>query len=111
MAPEPRLAAGIWVAAYLARLSQANIPAYILRRGDDTAGAVLVKAALPGGRAQLWAREWDLETDRREWRMTLDGPERDIEAAIARQTGFDPDIWVIEIESRDGQTLLTEPGL
>ena len=31
--------------------------------------------------------------------------------AIARQRGFDPDLWIIEIESRDGRTLLDEPGL
>ncbi|MEG4641324.1 DUF1491 family protein, partial [Paracoccus sp. APAP_BH8] len=35
--PEPRLAAGIWVAAYLRRLGLAGIPAYVTRHGDDTA--------------------------------------------------------------------------
>ena len=39
---EPRLRADIWVAAYLARLSQAAIPAFVTARGDATAGAVLV---------------------------------------------------------------------
>ena len=41
-----RLATGIWVAAYLARLGQRTIPAYVIHRGDDTAGAV---AAIYGG--------------------------------------------------------------
>ena len=40
-----RLASGIWVSAYLARLRLADIPAYVVARGDDTAGAVLVKQA------------------------------------------------------------------
>ncbi len=62
---EARLAAGIWVAAYLRRLTLADIPAYIARHGDDTAGAVLVKCATLDGRASLWAREWDLDTGRR----------------------------------------------
>ena len=31
--------------------------------------------------------------------------------AIARQRGFDPDLWVLEIESREGRHLLDEPGL
>ncbi len=43
--PEPRLRAGVWVAAYLARLSGLAIPAFVVRRGDETAGAVLVKAS------------------------------------------------------------------
>ncbi|MCT4331515.1 DUF1491 family protein [Paracoccus sp. YLB-12] len=109
--PEPRLAAGVWVSAYLARLGQANIPAYVIAHGDETAGAVLVKCARLDGTAQLYAREWDFETDARPWRITTDGPEPDVDAAIRRQRGFDPDLWVIEIESRDGRTLLDQEGL
>ena len=108
---EARLAAGIWVAAYLRRLTLADIPAYIARHGDDTAGAVLVKCATLDGRASLWAREWDLDTDQRLWVRLNEGAERDIDAQIARQTARDPDLWVVEIESRDARTLLDEPGL
>ena len=109
--PEPRLAAGIWVSAYLARLGLANIPAYVTARGDATAGAVLVKCALLDGTAMLYGREWDMDTDSRPWQVLAQGPERDVDGAIARQRGFDPDLWVIEIESRDGRTLLDKPGL
>ncbi|RJE82888.1 DUF1491 family protein [Paracoccus onubensis] len=108
---EPRLATGIWVSAYLARLGQANIPAYVLVHGDDTAGAVLVKCARLDGTAQLYAREWDFETDIRSWNRIADGSEADVDDAIRRQRGFDPDLWVIEIESRDGRALLDEEGL
>lgn len=109
--PEARLATGIWVSAYLARLGQQNIPAYILARGDDTAGAVLVKCARLDGTAQLWAREWDFETDTRDWRVIEDGVERGIDESIRRQRGFDPDLWVVEVESRTGTVLLGEEGL
>ncbi len=108
---EPRLATGIWVSAYLARLGQANIPAYVSAHGDDTAGAVLVKCARLDGTAQLYAREWDFETDIRSWNQIDDGPEAQVDEAIRRQRGFDPDLWVIEIESRDGRVLLDEEGL
>ena len=108
---EARLAAGIWVAAYLRRLTLADIPAYVTRHGDDTAGAVLVKCATLDGRASLWAREWDLDTDQRLWVRLNEGAERDIDAQIGRQTARDPDLWVVEIESRDARTLLDEPGL
>lgn len=109
--PEARLAAGIWVSAYLARLSQQNIPAYVLAHGDDTAGAVLVKCARLDGTAQLWAREWDMDTDTRIWRVTQDGDERAVDQAIQKQRSFDPDLWVVEVESREGTTLLDQPGL
>ncbi|MFC3166567.1 DUF1491 family protein [Paracoccus fontiphilus] len=109
--PEPRLATGIWVAAYLARLGMANIPAYVTARGDGTAGAVLVKCAHLDGTAALYGREWDFDSDSRPWRVLAQGADADVDGAIARQRGFDPDLWVIEIESRDGRTLLDEPGL
>lgn len=108
---EARLAAGIWVSAYLARLAAVNIPAYVVAHGDDTAGAVLVKCARLDGTAQLYVREWDFDTDTRSWHLSADGAERDVDEAIRRQRGFDPDLWVIEIESRDGRTLLDQDGL
>ncbi|WP_405404336.1 DUF1491 family protein [Paracoccus sp. Ld10] len=106
-----RLAASLWVAAYLARLAQANIPAYVLARGDDTAGSISVKCARLDGTAALWMREWDMDSDTRPWVATNTGTERDIDAAIARQRSRDRDLWVIEIESRDGTTLLDQDGL
>ena len=106
-----RLAAGIWVSAYLARLGFANIPAYITRRGDETAGAIMVKCATLDGRASLWSREWDFDSDTRPWTLQHEGPEADIDAAARKQAGFDPDLWLIEIESRTGQTLLDQDGL
>lgn len=111
MATEPRLATGIWVAAYRARLSAANIPVYVTRHGDETAGAVLVKCARLDGTATLWGREFDLETGARRWSLLADAPEAEIDDAARRQAGFDPDLWLIEIESRDGRTLLDEDGL
>lgn len=107
----PRLAAHVWVGAYLRRLSLAEIPAYVIRHGDDTAGAVLVKCATLDGQATLWRREWDFETDTRPWTQIGSGAEPEIDATIRRQSGIDPDLWVIEIESRTGQTLLDAEGL
>ena len=104
-------AAGLFVAAYLARLAQAGIPAYVLARGDDTAGAIAVKCAHLDGTATLWMREWDMERDTRPWAPVQAAPERDVDAAIARQRARDPDLWVLEIEARDGRTLLHQEGL
>ena len=43
--------------------------------------------------------------------MIQQGPEAEIDQAVQRQRGFDPYLRVIEIESRDGQTLLDSDGL
>lgn len=108
---EARLAAHVWVGAYLRRLSLADIPAYVTRHGDDTAGAIMVKCAMLDGNAALWRREWDFETDTRPWTPIATATEAEIDAITRREAGFDPDLWVIEIESRDGRTLLDEAGL
>ncbi|HMQ40793.1 MAG TPA: DUF1491 family protein [Paracoccus sp. (in: a-proteobacteria)] len=108
---EARLAAHVWVGAYLRRLALSDIPAYVTRHGDDTAGAIMVKCATLDGKATLWRREWDFESDRRPWVLIAEGPEPEIDAITAREAGFDPDLWLIEIESRDGTTLLDQPGL
>jgi hypothetical protein len=105
----PRLSAGFWVRAYLRRLERESIPAYVAAKGDETAGAVIVKLATLDGRAQAFARRTTLEG--REWMTLAEGEEREVDAALARQRGFDPDLWIIEIEDRKGRTLLEEPGL
>ena len=104
-----RLSAGFWVQAYLHRLAQAGIPHYVTARGDVTAGAVMVKVATLDGRAQAYERRTTF--DGREWMLLAEGEEREVDAKLARQRGFDPDLWIIELEDRLGRTLLDEPGL
>ncbi|MBS0563546.1 MAG: DUF1491 family protein [Proteobacteria bacterium] len=111
MATDPRLTADFWVRAYLRRLELAGIPAYVTARGDATAGAVLVKLATLDGKARAFQRSFDLMTGARAWVTLAEGAEPEIDAAIARQRRHDPDLWVIEIESRQGRTLLDEDGL
>ena len=106
-----RLTAGFWVQAYLIRLQMANIPAYVTARGDATAGAVLVKLATLDGQARLFHRSVDFTTGGRVWTVLSEGPEPEIDAAAHRARDRDPDLWVIEIEDRQGRTLLDEPGL
>ncbi|AXQ94438.1 DUF1491 family protein [Cereibacter azotoformans] len=107
----PRLTADFWVRAYLARLRLADIPAYVTAKGDATAGTVLVKCATLDGQARAWHRSFDLMTGERTWVALAEGSEADVDASIARQRRFDPDLWVIEIEDRQGRTLLDQPGL
>jgi hypothetical protein len=105
-----RVTAEFWVAAYLARLRLADIPAFVVARGDATAGAVVVKLNRLDGTAAAFARSWDA-TGARVWTPIADGPDAEVEAALTRQRRFDPDLWIVEVEDRLGRTLLDEPGL
>jgi len=106
----PRLTARFWVDAYLARLGLAGIPAFVTARGDATAGAVIVKLNTLDGRATAFQRTWDRE-GARIWAPLAEGAEAEVDAALERQRGFDPDLWIIEVEDRAGRHLLDQPGL
>jgi len=106
---EPRLTSEFWVKAYLARLRLANIPAFQTARGDASAGAVLIKLNTLDGQAQLFQRSYGMDGNRT-WATLSEGVEADVDAAIIRQRGFDPDLWVIEVEDRQGRSLLDQPG-
>lgn len=106
-----RLTADVWVSAYLTRLRLQDIPAFITQKGDAIAGAVLVKINTLDGQAMAYQRSFDLMTGERCWMVLSEGREADVDAALARQKGFDPDLWVIEVEDKQGRHLLDEPGL
>jgi hypothetical protein len=106
-----RLAAGIWVAAYRARLMAEGIPCMVLRRGDETAGAVIVKVASMDGAARAYQRSFDLMSGARAWVVLAEGPEAECDAALARQARTDPDLWLLEVEDPRGRHMLGEEGL
>ncbi|WP_380054718.1 DUF1491 family protein [Falsihalocynthiibacter sp. SS001] len=106
-----RLAADIWVGAYLTRLRLADIPAFVTSKGDKTAGTVLVKVNTLDGQAEAFQKSFDLMTGERAWISLSKGAEPEVDEAIAKQCSFDPDLWVIEVEDRAGRHLLDQAGL
>jgi hypothetical protein len=107
----PRLRAGIWVRALIRRAETAGAAAYVARKGDETAGVVLVKVSTLDGLARVLSPSTGLDGGRLWLRATGAAPvvEAEAEAYIARQLKYDPDLWVIEIEDRDGRDFLGEP--
>ncbi|NOR31501.1 MAG: DUF1491 family protein [Sulfitobacter sp.] len=106
-----RLTARFWVDAYLARLRVYDIPAFVVAHGDDTGGIVLVKLSTLDGNAALFNKSFDLMSGERTWVEMTNGTEADVDASIAKQRSFDPDLWVIEVEDRQGRHLLFDEGL
>jgi hypothetical protein len=102
----PRLKTHIRVAALLRRAQAAGAFATVVRRGDPDAGALAVKAFLGPGTARLFVEARD-ERGARCWREALDGvdDEARIDALLERERAVDPDLWIIEIEDRDGRVV------
>ncbi len=106
----PRLNADFWVQAYLTRLRLADIPAFVTAKGDPTAGNIMVKLNTLDGKAQAFQRSFDA-SGARIWITLSEGPDAEVEESLAHQRKFDPDIWIIEVEDRNGRHLLDEAGL
>lgn len=102
---EPRLKTNLWISAQIRICDIAFIPAVVARRGDSDAGQVMILRNLLDGTFEVFARTTDLDGSR-VWRRAS-GPDPVEYAAaqklIDREAEFDPDIWVLEIEDRDGK--------
>jgi len=112
-----RLKSEIWVRAYLRRCQIENVPAVIVRRGDEAAGAIFICVDRLDGTVDLYgpapAGLAGGEIERR-WVSCL-GPRTVTQAEaslyLARQREFDPDLWIVEIEDRGGRHFLGDAAV
>lgn len=106
----PRLKAGIFVRALIRRAEVAGAAAYVVRKGAEEAGAVLLKVARLDGTCMVLsqARRGAGELV---WVQPLGGSvgEAAASAWFEKQIRFDPDLWIVEIEDRAGRTFVDEP--
>ena len=100
-----RLKTEVLVQAGFRYCQQALLFAALRRRGDADAGALLVKVSRLDGTAAVFARSQSLDGDLTWRRATGEGwiPEEEAEARLARETDFDPDVWIVEVEDPEGR--------
>ena len=102
----------VWAGALVRRAEIAGCFAAIARKGDPDAGAVLVKVATLDGRARLYAPAFRGEEGERVWMDlsagALGDEERAVDEYARRRAEDDPDLWVVEIEDKQGRHFLTE---
>jgi hypothetical protein len=101
---DDRLPTELWVSAHVRRGNLEGIPMMVVRRGDSSRGTVLLKVNRLDGTCTV------LSQVRREevlcW-LRATGPdpvpEPEADQCVARELRRDPDLWVIEIEDRQGR--------
>ena len=101
---DDRLPTHIWIDAHLRRCSAEGIPAVIINSGERMGGTVLLKIYQAGLGCRLMSQMRDLDGNL-SWypahkEEVID--ERNADEYIKNSIDRGPDLWVIEIESRDG---------
>lgn len=103
------LSSDLWVSALIRRAQIEGAYATVVKTGDPRAGSVIVKAYDTSTRtARLFTEAFGTDGDRLWIQPVTSDSESDLDAYIARQRGYDPDVWVVEIEDRQGRHFITE---
>lgn len=107
-----RVTSAFWVAAYIRRVFIEGGFAAVTRKGSDEAGAVFVIIDRLDGTVDLYcpapqtAFDDDKPQDRRFTRLLAGVDRPQVTERIAREVRFDPDLWVVDVEDRQGRAFL-----
>lgn len=109
---EARAPSGLWVSALLRRVQLAGASAFVLQRGDPDRGDILIKVSDLSGGARAYVPSFDVATGARTFADLQDrgigASEGEIDTYISRAKDRDRDLWIVEIEDREGRHFLTE---
>lgn len=101
---EDRIPTELWVTAHLRQCATKGIGHYLVHKGAEAAGTVMVKIVIAGQGCKLLNQSRD-ENGKMGWMDVFDGTvveERKADDYIQRSIKRDPDVWVIEIEDKTG---------
>ena len=101
---DDRLPTHLWVMAHIRAADAEGVTMMVLRKGDPSRGTVILKLNRLDRTFSVLVQVRDEE--RLRWsRGTGAEPvdEATADAYIARQTRYDPDVWVIAVEDRKGR--------
>jgi hypothetical protein len=105
-----RLKTGFYVRALIRRAELGGASVYVARRGAEEAGALILKLTKPDGSITVLSRATRGEGEL-VWMRPL-GDSSDGASAtkyFEKQIRFDPDLWIVEIEDRQGRAFVDEP--
>ncbi len=107
-----RVTSSLWVGAHVRRCFAEGAMAAVARRGAEEAGAIFVIVDRLNGTADLYAPApqasfSESRPSERFFQRVAEGePLAEVDARIEREARFDPDLWVVAIEDRDGRAFL-----
>ncbi|MCA8901302.1 MAG: DUF1491 family protein [Hyphomonas sp.] len=108
---DDRLPTRLWVEALVRRAEVAGASGFIVQHGDDARGDVMVKVARLDGTAAVYVPAMDMDGNRHFLNLRVQGigpDEKEVDDYVRRARQRDSDMWIVEIEDRDGRHFLTE---
>lgn len=109
---DDRLPTRVWVDALMRRAQVAGASAFVVQRGEESRGDVLIKVADLSGSARAYVPRTSMEGERVFVDLEAQGvgpDEQGVDDYVTRARDRDRDLWIIEIEDREGRHFLTEP--
>lgn len=104
------LSTDLWVGALIRRAELEGAFPVVVRKGDARAGAVLIKVLnRSNGSTRLYAEATRMDGAQVWMQPAASDQEVDLDRYIERAVRIDPDVWVVEIDDRQGRHFLTEP--
>ena len=96
--------------ALIRRVQVQAASAFIVRSGAEEAGAIILKVAKLDGTVLVLNQVRNAKGDLA-WSQALGGWTDEARASewCLKQVKLDPDIWIVEIEDREGRAFVDEP--
>ncbi|MSO98976.1 MAG: DUF1491 family protein [Rhodospirillaceae bacterium] len=109
--PLPRLKADMRVQAWLRRAASLGLMATVARKGEQESGTVMLKLNRHALGCDVFSPVTTPDGTAAWMSAFPKGPakEKDADAYLQRQAGYDPDLWVVEIEDPKGLFALDAP--
>lgn len=99
-----RLTSDFWVSALIRKVQGEGGFAYLARRGSKEAGAIFIKISSRFGTSDLYSPapqtsyEENTDGERMFLRILHEVDDLKVSERMERETRFDPDLWLIELE-------------
>jgi len=105
-----KLNAGVWVSA-IVRLAQANGDfATIAKKGDETAGQIILVARRRNGHVQVYSRTMNSRGDY-SWTVAIASPPEEsikVNDYLDRQRRYDPDLWIVDLDTDNPERFVVD---
>lgn len=105
-----KLNAGIWVSALIRMAQAAGDFATIAKKGDETAGQVLLVARRRNGHVQVYSRTMNSRGDY-SWTVAVESDAEELGKVndyLERQQRYDPDLWIVDLDTDNPERFVVD---